>query len=57
LHFVDDEYNAVLITDSPKLGQEVCRRNDISALTLDRLDYDCGAVFRRDCGLKIVCSM
>src|SRR6185503_3574128 len=52
LHFVHDERDSVIITDSSKLGQEIRRRNHITTFALDGFDYDGRAVFGGDRGFE-----
>src|SRR5256885_711295 len=42
LYFVADEQDAVAIADRARVLQVARRRDDVSALSLDRLDENCG---------------
>jgi hypothetical protein len=49
LHFVDDEQDAVPIAHLSQARQEAVGRDDVTALSMDRLYEDRGDVLRRQC--------
>src|SRR2546422_11128624 len=52
LHFIGDQENAVLARDLFQPRQKLGRRNDISALALNRLDHNRRHLIRMDRGFE-----
>src|SRR6185312_7541721 len=52
LHFIRNQQDAVLITDAPQLLHVLARSRDVPAFTLDWLNKDGRALFRRHDGLE-----
>src|SRR5688572_15238900 len=47
LHLIDDEHDAVLITDTPKLADKRRRSGNVATFTLHYLENDPGNFFSR----------
>src|SRR5579872_1862419 len=52
LHFIGNQQDAVTVTDPPQLRHELRGRRNITAFTLDGLDENRSAFFRRHDGLE-----
>src|SRR5688500_15315715 len=52
LHFIDDKYDPVLITDTADLLDEGLWRWNVAAFTLHNFEHDRGDLFRRGRGFE-----